>query len=196
MYLMDADTFCSYSPTQEKIERSSMIKSIDPVQQLFIYWTPKWSQTVPINKQQLKVTAAKAVNLLWRCCEGQFKCNQQVIHLIDTRSHHNAASETDCAKRKVVSELAQRVGWEKGNVMSPTLHLPLFYSKQLDRSAVIGCTSSTWAALPFLAVPNGAANSMLLAGWQTGRWEPANGRLDETQAPVYCIMGSLQPAAD
>lgn len=72
-------------------------------------------------------------------------------------------------------------------------HLPLFYCKQLDRSAVIGCTSSTWAALPFLAVPNGAANSMLLAGWQTGRWEPANGRLDETQAPVNCTVGSLQP---
>lgn len=61
------------------------------------------------------------------------------------------------------------------------------------RSAIIGCTSSTWAALPFLAVPNGAANSKLLAGWQTGRWEPANGRLDETQAPVNCTVGSFQP---
>lgn len=74
----------------------------------------------------------------------------------------------------------------------PHPHLPLFYCEQLDRSAVIGCTSSTWAALPFLAVPNGAANSMLLAGWQSGRWEPANGRLDETQAPVNCTVGSLR----
>lgn len=73
----------------------------------------------------------------------------------------------------------------------PSPHLPFFYCEQLDRSAVIGCTSSTWAALPFLAVPNGAANSMLLAGWQTGRWEPANGRLDETQAPVNSV-GSLR----
>lgn len=80
---------------------------------------------------------------------------------------------------------------EESNVMStPTPPPPLFYSKQLDRSAAIGCTSSTWAALPFLAVPNGAANSMLLAGWQTGRWEPANGRLDKGQPPVNCTMVS------
>lgn len=96
----------------------------------------------------------------------------------------------------VVSEGEQHVGCirgEESNVMSPnppTPSTPLFYSKQLDRSAAIGCTSSTWAALPFLAVPNGAANSMLLAGWQTGRWEPANGRLDEDQAPVNCTMAS------
>lgn len=100
-------------------------------------------------------------------------------------------------RRWVANRFAER------KVMScapPPLPLPLFYGEQLDRSAVIGCTSSTWAAFPFLAVPNGAANSMLLAGWQTGRWEPANGRLDETQAPVNCAMGSpplllLRPAS-
>lgn len=71
---------------------------------------------------------------------------------------------------------------------------PLFYSEQLDRSAAIGCTSSTWAALPFLAVPNGAANSMLLAGWQAREMGASKwGRLDEAQAPVKRTMGSLGP---
>lgn len=93
-----------------------------------------------------------------------------------------------------VHEACRRV--KVGGKQQTPSSTPLFYSEQLDRSAAIGCTSSTWAALPFLAVPKGAANSMLLAGWQTGRREPANGRLDEAQSPEEStIPAQHQPAS-
>lgn len=71
---------------------------------------------------------------------------------------------------------------------------PLFYSEQVDRSAAIGCTSSTWAALPFLAVPNRAMNSMWLAGCQSARLGASKWEImrvtDSDQCGLLATMGT------
>lgn len=57
--------------------------------------------------------------------------------------------------------------------------------EQLDGSAAIGYTSLTWAALPFLAVPNGAVNSTWLAEWQRQRRQPETQRLERDRRPEH-----------
>lgn len=68
---------------------------------------------------------------------------------------------------------------------------PLFYSEQVDRSAAIGCTSSTWAALPFLEVPQ--KELWIPCCWQgSSVWvsEPANGRLLGGQTATSEVVAS------
>lgn len=87
------------------------------------------------------------------------------------------------------------VEWGGGNV-EQCVNVPqrgrameaLCCTEQQDRSPLIGCTSATWAALPFLAVPNGAVNSSSLAGWQAGDGSQRVGAVEEEEGEQYTSL--------